>query len=103
MERSGDRVFASKGGATASVFVTVKYLSVLRDRAGLRQEAVGLPAGSSLADLACWLEERHGFRYGDRGVMFILNGRGWAQYPEGLETRLGDGDTVLLSMPVSGG
>jgi molybdopterin converting factor small subunit len=85
------------------VTVTVKYLSVLRDRTGLRHEAVALPAGSRLDDLARWLEERHGFVYGDRQLMFILNGRGWAQHPRGLETPLAEGDTVLLSMPVSGG
>ena len=83
--------------------VTVKYLSVLRDKTGLRQESASFPAGSRLADLARWLEERHGFEYGDRRLMFILNGRGWGQYPQGLETPLSDGDTVLLSTPVSGG
>jgi molybdopterin converting factor small subunit len=94
---------AALGGAGAPVGVTVRYLSVLRDRAGLRQEAVAFPGGSRLADLARWLEEHHGFVYGDRQLMFILNGRGWGQYPRGLETPLGDGDTVLLSMPISGG
>lgn len=83
--------------------VTVKYLSVLRDQAGLREESAGFPAGSRLVDLARWLRERHGFEYGDRNIMFILNGRGWGQYPQGLETPLTDGDTVLLSVLVSGG
>jgi molybdopterin converting factor small subunit len=93
----------SRSETTASVTITVKYLSVLRDQAGLRQEAVAFPEGSRLSDLAHWIEEHHGFRYGDRGIMFILNGRGWGQYPQGLHTPLREGDTVLLSMPVSGG
>lgn len=83
--------------------ITIKYLSALRDRAGLRRESAALPSGSRLKDLAGWLEQRHGFRYEDRKIMFILNGRGWGQYPQGLETPLADGDTVLLSVPVSGG
>jgi molybdopterin converting factor small subunit len=85
------------------VTVTVKYLSILRDRAGLREESVDFPAGRRLADLARWLRERHGFEYEDRDIMYILNGRGWGQYPQGLETPLSDGDTVLLSVMVSGG
>ena len=88
---------------SGNLSISVKYLSVLRDQAGRRQETLRLSAGSRLADLARWLEERHGFTYGDRQLMFVLNGRGWGQYPEGLQTPLADGDTVLLSMPVSGG
>ena len=87
----------------APIRVTVKYLSVLRDQAGLRQEVVALPEGSRLQDLARGLEESHGFVYGDRRIMFILNGRGWGQYPQALKTPLADGDTVLLSVPVAGG
>ena len=61
--------------------VTVKYLPALRDKVGLREESAELPSGSRLADLACWLRERHGFDYEDHAIMFILNGRGWGQYP----------------------
>jgi len=83
--------------------ISIKYLSVLRDQAGRRQEILRLPAGSRLGDVERWLREERGFAYGDRQLMFVLNGRGWGQYADGLETPLGDGDTVLLSMPVSGG
>jgi len=83
--------------------ISVKYLSVLRDQAGRRQETLRLSAGSRLSDVERWLREERGFAYGDRQLMFVLNGRGWGQYPEGLETPLADGDVVLLSMPVAGG
>ncbi len=81
----------------------VRYLSALRDRAGLREEPVELPAGSRLRDLADWLARRRGLSLPDPRIMAILNGRGWTQYPEGLETPLGEGDQVALFPVVGGG
>jgi molybdopterin converting factor small subunit len=75
----------------------------MRDRAGLREEAVELPAGSRLAELASWLGEQRGLKLPDPLVMATLNGRGWGQYPEGLEKTLADGDEVALFPVVGGG
>ncbi len=81
----------------------VRYLSALRDRAGLREELVELPAGSRLRNLADWLAQRRGLGLPEPQVMATLNGRGWSQYPEGLETPLSEGDQIALFPVVGGG
>ena len=75
----------------------------MRDRAGLREEPVELAAGSKLRDLAGWLARTRGVKLPDPLVMATLNGRGWTQYPESLETPLADGDEVALFPVVGGG
>jgi MoaD family protein len=91
-------------GATApTIVVQVRYLSALRDRAGLREEAVELPAGARLRDLADWLARRHGLRLPDPQLMATLNGRGWTQHTEAMDTPLKDGDQVALFPLVGGG
>lgn len=81
----------------------IRYLSALRDRAGLREEAVELPEGSRLRELASWLAQSRGLKLPDPLVMATLNGRGWAQLPEGLDTPLAQGDEVALFPVVAGG
>jgi len=83
--------------------VRVRYLSALRDRAGRREEAVELPAGARLRELASWLAERRGLSLPDPALMATLNGRGWGQLPGGLEQALADGDEVALFPLVGGG
>jgi molybdopterin converting factor small subunit len=89
--------------AAATIVVQVRYLSALRDRAGLREEPVELPAGARLRDLAGWLDRRHGLRLPDPLVMATLNGRGWTQYAQALETPLEVGDQIALFPVVGGG
>ena len=81
----------------------MRYLSAMRDRAGLREEAVELPEGSRLADLADWLALRRAVRLPDPGIMATLNGRGWTQLSEGLDRTLAPGDQVALFPVVGGG
>jgi molybdopterin converting factor small subunit len=81
----------------------VRYLSALRDRTGLREEAVELPAGSRLAELASWLGGKRGLALPDPLVMATLNGRGWGQQQQGMNTPLADGDEVALFPLVGGG
>ncbi len=85
------------------ITVTVRYLSILRDKTGVRQEEVSLPEGSVLGDVAALVHRRYGIKVPDPLVMFVLNGRGWKQYPNRLETLLKSSDTILLLPPVSGG
>ncbi len=85
------------------IVVRVRYLSAMRDRAGLREEAVELPAGSRLAALASWLGEKRGLALPDPLVMATLNGRGWGQQERGMDTPLTDGDEVALFPVVGGG
>jgi molybdopterin converting factor small subunit len=83
--------------------IRVRYLSAMRDRAGRREEAVELPAGSRLAELASWLADKRSLALPDPLVMATLNGRGWGQYPEGLDKTLAGGDEVALFPVVGGG
>lgn len=81
----------------------MRYLSALRDRTGLREEQVELPAGSRLRELAGWLEQTRGVKLPDPLVMATLNGRGWGQQPQGIDQPLAEGDEVALFPVVGGG
>jgi molybdopterin converting factor small subunit len=96
-------VSTTAGEGVGPVRIRLRYLSALRDRAGLREESVEMPAGSRLRELAAWLGREHGLKLPDPLVMATLNGRGWGQYREALETPLADGDEVALFPVVGGG
>jgi molybdopterin converting factor small subunit len=85
------------------VEITVKYLSVLKDKAGTAKEVFAMPANSALSDLTGLIESKRGIHLPDPHVMMVLNGKGFNQYPEKLQTKLNAGDTLLLLPPVSGG
>jgi molybdopterin converting factor small subunit len=91
------------GADAGTIVVQVRYLSALRDRTGRREEAVELPEGSRLAELAEWLALQRGVRLPDPGLMATLNGRGWSQLPEGMDRTLASGDQVALFPVVGGG
>lgn len=91
------------GGNGDKISVTVKYLVSLADKTGRRSDTVELERGSVLSDLTEWLARERELTVPDRRIMTVLNGKGWAQYPDKLETELADGDTVLLFPPISGG
>ncbi len=86
-----------------AVEVTVKYLVSLADKTGKRKETVGLDPGATLEDLSRRLNREYGLTLPDPRIMAVLNGRGWEQYPDKLETELRSGDTVLLFPPIAGG
>ncbi len=86
---------------TSVITVTVKYLSVLRDKTGIRQEEVSLSEKSVLGDVADFVHRK--YKVPDPLIMFVLNGRGWNQHPDRLATTLKNGDTILIFPPVSGG
>ncbi len=90
-------------GESGPLRIRIRYLSAIRDRAGLREEPVELPRGSRLRELASWLARSRNLKLPDPAVMATLNGRGWGQYPEGLETPLAPGDEVALFPVVGGG
>ena len=83
--------------------VFVRFLAAMKDKAGKGEEVYELPNGSTLSDLAAKLEERHQLSLQDPTIMVTLNGKGLRQLPDGLETRLGEGDMILLFPPISGG
>ncbi len=89
------------GGNTVSV--RVRYLSAVRERAGTRQDEVGLPAGSTLADVASWIGTNRSIAVPAPTLMATMNGRGWTQLPAGMATEMHDGDEVALFPLLSGG
>lgn len=86
-----------------TIRITVKYLVNMREKAGKKEEEIDLPSGFRLTDLADWLKKQYGIELPSPGIMTVLNGKGWDQHPDKYETPLGEGDTVLLFPPISGG
>jgi MoaD family protein len=83
--------------------VLVKFLATVKDKAGKGAEEYELPDGSTLGELAIELEKRYQLSLQDPAIMVTLNGKGLTQLPDGLETKLCEGDTILLFPPISGG
>ena len=87
----------------ASVKIQLKYLVNLRDQAGRRQEDVSFPQGSTLQDVAAWLNMQYAFALPNPRIMAIRNGRGWDQFPAQWATLIQEGDLICLFPPISGG
>ena len=85
------------------VNIQITYLVNLRDRTGKRQEQVSFSQGSTLQDVAEWLNGRYGLVLPDPQIMTISNGRGWDQYPQKWLTEIRNGDVICLFPPISGG
>ena len=89
--------------STGHVTVVIKFLSALRDRAGVGEERLSLPKGATLRAMAEHLAQRYGLHVPAPDVMATLNGHGWQQAAQGLDTPLQDGDVIHLFPPISGG
>ena len=83
--------------------VLVKFLASVKDREGEGEGEYELLDGSTLRELSAKLQKSHQLSLLDPAIMVTLNGRGIRQLPEGLETRLGEGDVILLFPFISGG
>lgn len=83
--------------------VLVKFLAAVKDKVGREEEEYELPDGSTLSELAVKLQKSHQLLLLDPAIMVTLNGRGICQLPEGLETKLREGDVILLFPLISGG
>ena len=88
---------------TAEVTVRIRYLSALRDTTHIRMEEVRFPASTRLRDISGWLERKYSITAPGPAVMGTLNGRGWTQIPQSLETELQNGDEIALFPLLSGG
>ncbi len=86
-----------------TISITIKFLSALRDDVGVGHEALSLPQGSTLRTVAAHLAEKYGLTVPSENVIATLNGRGWQQTAEGLDTLLTDGDVIHLFPPIAGG
>ena len=85
------------------VTVRIRYLSGLRDTTRTRMDEVRFPAGTRLRDVSQWLANKYGIAVPGPTVMSTLNGRGWSQSPQSLETELHEGDEIALFPLLSGG
>jgi len=83
--------------------VLVKFLASVKDQVSKGMEEFEMPDGSTLSELAVRIQKSHQLSLLDPAIMVTLNGRGIRQLPEGLETRLGEGDVILLFPFISGG
>jgi len=85
------------------ITVRIRYLSGLRDTVGLRGEEIHFSPGSCLRDVSQWLADKYKLTVPGPAVMSTLNGHGWSQTPQALDTRLNDGDEIALFPLLSGG
>ncbi len=90
-------------GAGGTVAVRVRYLSAVREKTGTRADELRLPEGSTLASVAGWLKDTYSLTVPGPDLMSTLNGYGWNQVPDGLATRLREGDEIALFPLLSGG
>ena len=92
--------------------VTTRYYAFLRERVGREEETLELPEGASVGDFLEKLAERHGekllgYVFDENkqlrsGFAVALNGENIR--PEEIrDTRLKDGDVVVILPPIAGG
>ncbi len=85
------------------VAVRVFFLSALRDLVNGREIELRLPQGATLRTVAEELVARFGLHVPSAQAMATLNGHGWQQTPQGLDTPLSEGDVIHLFPPIAGG
>jgi molybdopterin converting factor small subunit len=85
------------------VAVVIKFLSTLRDRVRTGSETLMLPRGSSLRTICKHLATVYDLTVPGDNIIATLNGHGWQQAPQGLDTPLRDGDVIHLFPPIAGG
>ena len=92
--------------------IHVKFLATIRQIAGVPEIELEIHPGDSVGAALQALQARYGttFKEATTGtttggipkVRFLVNGRN-ADFLEGLETKLEDGDVMVLIPPVAGG
>jgi len=94
--------------------VSVRYLASFAIVAGRREETLLVPDGTTLKELLTKLVERHGPSlekeiFNSRAkeikphVLVLVNGRSVNQLADKLNTKISYGDSVILTLPTSGG
>lgn len=75
----------------------------IKEKTGRKEETIQLPPEATLQDVVNWLNKKYRLQLPHPSIMAILNGRGWGQLQESLNTVIKDGDTICLFPPISGG
>ncbi len=83
--------------------IEIKYLVTLRKRTGKRQERVSFSQGSTLRDVAAWLNNQYSLALPDPRIITMLNGKEWNLYSQKWSTDVQEGDVITLFPPVGGG
>ena len=87
--------------------VTVTYLTPLLEVTGKRKDNVPIEDGLMLRDVLNTLTEQYGSKFkklvsGENPyIVFMVNGR--TIHEHGLETKIKDGDSILMGILVGGG
>lgn len=87
--------------------VTVTYLTPLLEVTGKRKDNIPIENGLVLRDVLNGLSEKYGSKFkklvsGENPyIVFMVNGR--AIHDHGLDTKIKDGDSVLMGILVGGG
>ena len=92
--------------------VTVRYLTILREITGKREEEIDTKEGSTIEDVLAFLNGRYGKefeRYVLSGrkrkglrLLFLVNGQNIEKL-DGLKTKLQSGSILTIIPPVAGG
>jgi molybdopterin converting factor small subunit len=90
-------------GTGEAVRVRIRYLSAVREKTGTRVDEMAFPAGSRLSAVSQWLASRYGLAVPGPALMTTINGYGWNQTANGLDTELHEGDEIALFPLLSGG
>jgi sulfur-carrier protein len=89
--------------ADAEAPLTILYFAWLRERTGVSQESVAMPAGvGTVGELVAWLAERspgHASAFANRRTVRCAVNQEFADSV----TRVGPGDEVAFFPPVTGG
>ncbi len=85
------------------VTVTFKYLVNFSDKTGKSREDVSFEAGADLNTVSAWLKETYDVQAPEKGMLNLLNGHSWHQYQDKMETKLKDGDVIIIMPSISGG
>jgi MoaD family protein len=94
--------------------VSVRYLASFAIVVGRREETLLVPDETTVKELLTKLVERHGPSLGEEifdskaeeirpHVLVLVNGRSVYQLAEKLNTKILYGDSVILTLPMSGG
>jgi molybdopterin synthase sulfur carrier subunit len=99
-------------GNTGKMKINVKFLASIREIAGAHEIQFELSSGDTVKDLLEFLESRFGAEFKEAagkpfedenpGLRFLVNGRD-IDFLKGPETKLKEGDIVVLIPPVGGG